>query len=459
MTKHISYKTALRRSLTLADFERSTHNPDHSSYHLERITLLMKQLGNRHLEIPTIHIAGTKGKGSTAAMVTSILTAHGFKTGLFTSPHLHHAVERIRIGMKPISRTAFATIVEQIWPAVERIGTYGPYGGITWFEMMLAVAFVHFHESRVSFQVMEVGLGGRLDATNIVKPNICAITSISLDHTSTLGETLEQIAYEKAGIIKTRVPIVAAPQSHEVLNILKDIAQRRNAPLVNVRANMKWSRTSSNQRGQNVAMHGNLYRYEFRSPLLGDYQLENAATAISIIEALVPSGFPIDKRLVETGLQRVKWPARLEVISSIGPQLVVDGAHNPYSIGRLVKAVRELFIFKHLFIVFGSLTGHSIEGMVQELVDLSATMLIVESRHPRAAPMKSVASVAATFGVYVGHSATSVAEGLRKAFDMAEDKDLILGTGSLSVAAEIIEEMKGLKPELYPGIAGNDRPR
>ena len=198
----LSYDGALRRVMGLADFERSTHSPGHAAFHLERMTLLMEQLDCAHLAVPTVHVAGTKGKGSTSAMIASILTAQGYKVGLYTSPHLHSATERIRVNGQPISQQQFAAIVERIWPTVERIGSSGGYGGVTTFEAMTAMAFVHFRDIGADFQVMEVGLGGRLDSTNIVKPRVCAITSISLDHTATLGDTVAKIAFEKAGIIK-----------------------------------------------------------------------------------------------------------------------------------------------------------------------------------------------------------------------------------------------------------------
>ena len=212
-----SYEIALGKIMSLVDFDRSTHTPKHACFHLERMLLLMNRLGNPHLKTPTIHLAGTKGKGSTAAMITSILSTSGYRVGLYTSPHLHSAVERIRVGLEPISRQEFTGLVEIIWPTVNWVNQNSSYGSVTYFEMMTAMAFLYFSKIGSDFQVIEVGMGGRLDATNIVDPEVCGITSISLDHVQTLGDTLELIAYEKAGSLKKGVTAIVAPQPEEVL--------------------------------------------------------------------------------------------------------------------------------------------------------------------------------------------------------------------------------------------------
>ena len=204
----LDYKGALKRIMTLPNFERSKRTPGHSAFHLDRLALVLNSLGNPHREVPTIHIAGTNGKGSTASMVTSILTAEGYQVGLYTSPHLHQVIERIRVGLDPIDPEHFAVLVDRIWPEVQNIGQNGGYGALTFFELLTAMAFLYFKEINADLQVIEVGLGGRRDATNLANPEVCTITSISLDHVNTLGNTVEEIALEKAGIIKPRVPVV-----------------------------------------------------------------------------------------------------------------------------------------------------------------------------------------------------------------------------------------------------------
>ena len=449
---NLNYETALERVMSLADFERSTHSPTHSSFHLERMSVLMEQLSNKHLGIPTVHIAGTKGKGSTAAMVTSMLTAQGYKVGLYSSPHLHSAVERIRVGLTPVSPSEFALLVERTWPAVEIAGRDGGYGAPTTFEMLTAMGFLHFAQIGADFQVIEVGLGGRLDSTNIVSPDVCAITSISLDHVATLGNTVELIAREKAGIIKRGVPVVVAPQPEAALNVFREVAAARDAPMVQVDRSVSWRKGQAGVDGQSASITTARDRYDAWIPLLGDHQLENASTAVATVEALVDRGHPVSKQSILQGLRDVRWPARLEVLSCDGQMVVVDGAHNPYSTKRLIQAVTEYFQFRRIILIFGALGGHSAKGMATELAGLSPQVLAVRSRHPRSAPSDAIAKAAIEVGLPVVFRSENVGEATRRALELAEEGDLVLGTGSLTVAAEIIEEIKGIVPELYPYI-------
>ena len=449
----LSYDGALRRVMGLADFERSTHSPGHSAFHLERMTLLMEQLDCAHLAVPTVHVAGTKGKGSTSAMIASILTAQGYKVGLYTSPHLHSATERIRVNGQPISQQQFAAIVERIWPTVERIGSSGGYGGVTTFEAMTAMAFVHFRDIGADFQVMEVGLGGRLDSTNIVKPRVCAITSISLDHTATLGDTVAKIAFEKAGIIKEGVPVIVAPQTDEAMTVIADVARQRGAPLLSVAEHSSWQKRRSDMCGQVFTLTSAENAYELETPLLGDYQMENAATAVAIAETLRKQGIELDDDSIRRGVRDVHWPARLQVLATPdkgGKLLVVDGAHNPYSMERLVEALREHFSYERLILIFGALSGHSATGMLSALLPLSPEVLATHSRHPRSASGATIANVATELGLKIAFTSENVGEAARRALEMASEKDLVLGTGSLSIAAEITEEVQGIPPELYP---------
>ena len=380
----LTYQGALRHVMGLADFERSTHSPGHSAFHLERMTLLMERLGCAHLAVPTVHIAGTKGKGSTSAMTAAILTAQGYKVGLYTSPHLHSATERIRVHGEPVSQEQFAAVVEKIWHVVEDVGSSGGYGGVTTFEAMTAMAFVHFRDIRADFQVMEVGLGGRLDSTNIVKPQVCAITNISLDHVVTLGDTIAKIAFEKAGIIKEGVPVVVAPQRDEAMTVISDVAKRRGAPLLPVSDRFSWRKRQSGMRGQSFTLSSSEKSYELETPLLGDYQMENAATAVTIAETLRARHVKLDDFAIVKGIRNVHWPARLQVLATPedgGRLLVVDGAHNPYSMNRLVEAVREHFPHERLILIFGALSGHSAAGMLRALAPLSPLI----ARHPLAA--------------------------------------------------------------------------
>ncbi len=456
----LTYEAALEKAMSLADFERSTHSPGHSGFHLERISLLAERLGNPHLDVPVVHVAGTKGKGSTSAMITSILAAERLKVGLQTSPHLHSATERIRVGMEPISKAEFAALVQQVWPAVEEVGRNGGYGGVSFFELVTAMSFLHFKQIGADFQVQEVGLGGRLDSTNIVQPEVSVITSISLDHVATLGDTIPKIAFEKAGIIKRGKPVVVAPQTEEAMAVFREVAEQRQSPLIAVQDRMSWrhphsidmERGTGGEVGQSFEVRGLRGTYEVWTPLLGDYQQENAATAIAAVETLVDRGFAISKESILQGLRDVKWPARLEVFHKDGRLIVVDGAHNPYSMMRLVQAVRQGFRFDRVFLIFGALGGHSAKGMIEELVAISPKVIVTHSRHPRSSPGAAIAALVSEQGLPIAFSSENVGEATRKAIELAGENDLVLATGSLSVAAEVIEEIKGIPPEVYPTL-------
>lgn len=457
MDTNLTYPQALKRVMSLADFERSTHSPGHSAFHLERMSLLMQRLGDAHLATPTIHIAGTKGKGSVSAMIASILSAQGYNVGMYSSPHLHSATERIRVNMQPIPKPQFAAAAQHIWPAVEQVGAHGGYGGVTTFEALTAMAFTHFSQIQADFQVIEVGLGGRLDATNIVAPQACAITSISLDHTATLGDTIAQIAYEKAGIIKPNIPVVVAPQPADAIPVIRRIAAERAAPLLPVADRSSWTQTHADIRSQTFRLTTPQRAYDLQTPLLGDYQLENAAVAVALAETLIAQGVTLSPQSIARGIRTVNWPARLQILAapddgSDSPLIVVDGAHNPYSIQRLAQTLPSHFAYDRIILIFGALSGHSAAGMLQALAPLSPTLVAAKSRHPRSAASAAIAQTATQIGITAAFASDDVAQATRYALAIAHPNNLVLGTGSLSVAAEITEEIQAIPPETYPYI-------
>jgi dihydrofolate synthase/folylpolyglutamate synthase len=371
---------------------------------------------------------------------------------LYTSPHLHSVVERIRVGLEPVQRQEFASLVEEAWPAAEWVERAGGHGPVTFFELLTAMAFLHSRRIRADFQVIEVGLGGRLDATNVVSPQVCVITNISLDHTATLGDTLALIAAEKAGIIKRNVPVVVAPQPAEAMEVFLRVSAANEAPMVRVDQRLSWRRRSADLNGQAADVNGLHGRYEVWTSLIGAHQLENAATAIATVETLIDRGFSVSGKSVVEGLRRVSWPARLEGLSFRGRRVVVDGAHNPHSMGRLVEAIREYYRHRRLFLIFGATAGHSLEGMMAQVASLSPEVIAVRSRHPRSVPAYDVGEQARALGLRVQVETDDVAFGVRLAVHLAGEDDLVLGTGSLSVAAEVIEEVRGMTPELYPTL-------
>jgi len=443
------YQKSLDRVMDLADFERGKTFPGHSGFHIERMELLLNKLGNPHIKIPTIHIAGTKGKGSTAVMISQILIKAGYKIGLYSSPHLHSVRERIRVNDELISEEDFSNLVTNIYPEVDWVKANGDFGAITTFEIITAMSFVHFYNQNVDFQIIEVGLGGRLDATNVVSPEVSVITSLSLDHESVLGTNIESIAKEKAGIIKKNIPVVVAPQKPNAKKIINQISIKQQSDVYNLDEIARWDIIKIKGKKQYGTIFIGENEYSVKIPLLGKYQFENAALSCVISEILNKKGFKISKKAIISGLSIVKWPGRMELLSSKTNQVLVDGAHNLYSIQKLVEEINENFSYKRIIIVFGALKGHNIEGMLKELITLDPEIIISSSRHPRALSTREISEQLDLCGYKSLIQAESVYLAINKAIEISNKNDLILGTGSLSVVAEIIETLKGVSSERY----------
>ena len=444
-----SYSEALSFSMSLADFERGSRIPDHHTFHLDRMNLLLQAIGEPQNHIPSVHIAGTKGKGSTSAMVTSVMTASGYKTGLATSPHLHSVTERIRHGLKPITQLEFVGLVRDLWPAVEDVSQSGGFGGVTWFEFMVAAAFYNFASNELDFMIVETGLGGRLDATNVIRPEVSAITSISLDHTNILGDTVEKIAAEKGGIIKPDVPVVVAAQPEEVHKVLQSIASKNKSDYIDVSEKYSVRSNLADLTGQAIEIHSDEYSREFKLPLLGSHQVENTAVALGIVDVLKKRGYEIGELEVIKGMEEVKWRARFDVLQVAYPAVIVDGAHNPYSMVRLVETFEAHIKFARVIVLFGSLTNHEMGDMLRAFKELNCEIIGVKSRHPKASRVTEIKEKCDEIDLNFVKGFDLVSEGFTHALSISKPNDLILGTGSLSVAAEIIETYEGIVPETY----------
>ena len=443
----MDYTSALRYVLELADLERMVEPPGaRPRYDLGRMHALLDALGRPHLSTPTVHVTGTKGKGSTSAMVASILRASGFSVGLYTSPHLHTMRERVQVNGAPLSEEDFAATLEAVWPSVKALSGEG----VTTFETLTAMAFHAFAEWRLDWQVLEVGMGGTLDATNTVEsPQVCVITSISLDHTKILGDTVEAIARDKAGIIKPGATVVTAPQPPGVIAVLREACDAVGAELVQTAERYDWRVTGFDLRGQSFHVEGPQGALEGWIPLLGEHQVENAICAIATAEALAERGAAVPHDAVLRGLAGVSWPARLEVLQE-RPLVVADGAHNPYSAERLVEAVDHYFSARRRVLLFGASLGHDLRGIVQALAALAPEAVVVTaSRHPRAMAMDVLMEEFRLAGVPVQWGG-SVAEGFAKAKAIAGPDDLVVATGSLFMAVEVRECLFGIPPEEYP---------
>ena len=440
----LTYQDALDYIYGFTDYEKKSsylYGPEH--FDLARVEELLALLDNPHLHFKSIHIAGTKGKGSVAAMCESVLRVAGYRTGLYTSPHLHTFRERIQVNGQLIPQEAVASLTERLQPLVSRIE------GITTFEIITALGFLYFAEQGVEFAVLEVGMGGRLDATNVVNPLVAAITSLSYDHTHILGKTLPLIAREKAGIIKDKALVVSAPQSPEAMTVIEEVCQEKEAKLTVIGRDRTWEAGEANLEGQWFRVSSSGFRVpssELWIPLLGRHQLDNATVVVAAIEKLRQQGINIPEASIREGLRQARWPGRLEILGR-KPFVVVDCAHNADSAEKLKAALEELFTYRRLILIFGASVDKDIEGMMRELFSLAHQVIVTQANHPRAADAGALQEKALAFERQA-RASDSVASALALALEQAGPQDLICVTGSVFVVAEARAawaEMQGLE--------------
>jgi dihydrofolate synthase/folylpolyglutamate synthase len=395
-------------------------------YDLARTEALLARLGHPQRAFQSLLIAGTKGKGSTAAFSESMLRAAGYRTGLYTSPHLHTFRERIQLGGAMISKSDVIRLTQTLEPHLKEIE------GLTAFEIITAMAFYAFAEANIQVAVLEVGLGGRLDATNVSHPAVAVITSISYDHTHLLGETLWLIAREKAGIIKPGALVISAPQVPEAMTIIEEVCAGRRAELVVVgEEEYRWESGRATLRGQAFEVDGERYRI----PLLGRHQLVNATTALAALDGLEQrTGLPVPLPARQQGLQRTRWPGRLEILGR-KPFVVVDSAHNGDSASKLRTALGDFFPGYRVTLVLGASGDHPFAHVLGELLPLAHQVFVTRARHPRAAAPETLAQTVADLG-YQASVVASVPDALEAALQSAGPKDLVCIAGSIFTVAD-----------------------
>jgi len=462
----MDYRHALRFLLSLSDWERLPAAPgalavvqtrEAARFNLERVRSLLARLGNPHLGRSTIHVAGSKGKGSVAAMIASVLRAAGVHAGLYTSPHLHRITERIAVDGEAISPDDLGRLTEPLRDAVAAENGDGPAqpgGQITTFEALTALAFLYFRERGVQWQVLEVGLGGRLDATNVVEEKaVCVITPISLEHTAVLGETVGQIAAEKAAIITPGATVVMGLQRESAAEVVRGACVERGADLLEVAQACALTRLGFSLEGQDFRLRTPRGTYGLRLPLLGRHQLENAATAVLALESLAGHGLAIPELALRRGLQEVRWPARLEVIRR-RPLVVLDGAHNVDSVQRLCQALEEYLPYSRAIVVAGFSADKDIGAIAAELERLPrlARVIATRSPHPRAAPADAVAAAFLEREMETTWE-EDVPAALGVALSLAAPEDMVCVMGSLFVAAEARRHILGLETDPVPAPA------
>jgi dihydrofolate synthase/folylpolyglutamate synthase len=433
-----SYKEALEYLYGLTNYEiKSQFNYAPQFFDLRRVERLLDEIGNPHRKFQSVHIAGTKGKGSTSAMLASMLGAVGYRTGLYTSPHLHSFRERIQVDNEQISEQDFAVLADQLRPLTQKDPE------LTTFEVATALAFAYFAQAGVEVAVVEVGLGGRLDATNVIWPVVSIITKIGHDHMHILGNTLSEIAAEKAGIIKHAVPVVTAPQESPALAIIKKVCAERNAPLHEVSREWQWRATNHSLEGQQftvsrrnaeASVHAPRSYSGLFVPLLGKHQLRNAAVALASVEPLRAGGIDIDEAAVRTGLRRIVWPARFEVLGA-DPYLVIDGAHNVDSARSLADTLQQYFPGLRPWLVLAILIDKDIPAILRQLLPLAQGAIFARSGHPRAADPRQLQDEAAHYGVPTA-VIEDVGSATRQALANAGQAGLVVAAGSFSTAGE-----------------------
>ena len=434
----MNYSEAIAYLYSLANYEKTRierYTPE--TLDLSRVERLLAAMGNPHARFPAVHIAGTKGKGSTAAMCEACLRAAGYHTGFYISPHLHTFRERIQVDRRKIAREDVVALAEETRPLIERTP------GVTYFEAITAIGFLHFARSEVDVAVVEVGLGGRLDATNVLTPEVSVITSLSLEHTYLLGNTLAEIAYEKAGIIKPGIPAVSAPQRAEAIKKLEAVSREREAPLTEVGRDWDYDPGPADLDGQyftarRITDGGSELDGEYWIPLLGRHQLENATSALAALDILRRRGFCIPAEAVREGLRSVYWPGRLEILSR-EPLVIGDGAHNPYSARVLRRALEEWFPDRRWVMIFGASADKDIAGMLDVLLPISDYIIVTRSDHPRAASPVELADAVASVGGGAEVS-VNVRKAIWRGLAMMDPGSGLLATGSLHLVADAREE-------------------
>lgn len=415
---------------------------------LERTARILELLDNPHKKIKTIHIAGTNGKGSTTAMVSNILTEAGYDVGMYTSPYIEEFEERIQINQKFIPKESLATIITDISIVAEIVKEEG-YGNPTYFEIVTCAALLYFHREAVDFAVMEVGMGGRLDSTNVINPLVSAITSISYDHMQILGDSLDKIANEKAGIIKENIPVVLYPQEIIAQEVVEKVCKEKNAPLIKVKKeNTKFIKVIQENENirQLIQVKTSTNSYTIALNLLGTHQLLNCSLSINIIEKLQELGYKITREHIEEGLKKVKWNGRLEIMG-YNPMVVVDGAHNIDGITRLKESVQKYFNYKDIILILGIVKDKEVYKMAEMITPMAKKVIAVTAHSDRATSSHELRDVILKYNKNC-FCIENYGDAFNEAINSADEDDLILVSGSLYM----ISDMRKVIKKLYNNI-------
>ncbi len=452
----MNYQEALAYIYSFSDFERgSSFTRDRNENQL-REQALLALLGNPHQHYTSTLIAGTKGKGSTATFIEHVLRQAGVRTGLYTQPDLHTFRERTRVKGRLISEEELADLVPEIRKCVEQIQAQQEFGPFITYEVATALTFLYFERQHVEHAVVEVGIGGRLDATNILNQLVSVITSISYDHMQILGDTLTKIATEKAGIIKQNGLLVTSAQAPEALRAIASVVQQRAAHMIRVGP---YDTDSAQIDVDAGTLPPQMYRYRLEErneawqrftvmapdrlysgleiPLAGQHQLENATAALATLDLLREHGLLWDEHALREGFRSAHWSARMEIVSS-HPTIIIDGAHNADSIQKLIDALQDTFKAQRLLFVFSPNQDKDLVGMIRALADIDVVVL-TRMKNPRATPVEQLEKLFAEYAPHVEvYNEQESDMAMERALSLAQPQDLICATGSLYLAAEAL---------------------
>ena len=408
-----------------------------SNYGLERTYRLLELLDNPQEKINLIHIAGTNGKGSTTAIISRILQGNGYKVGMYTSPFLEEFEERIQINGINIPKEALANLMEKVKKAVDKVIEEG-YNHPTEFEIITCLMYLYFYIENVDFGVIEVGLGGRLDSTNVITPILSVITSISLDHVNILGNSLKELANEKSGIIKNKIPVVIFPQKKEVFYVIKKKCEEENAPLYVIDKNDSEFMDVVRDGGiyQKIRVKYNEEELEVNFPLLGEHQILNLSVALKVIEILEKNKFlKISKEIIKKSLESVVWKGRLEVMN-VNPLVVIDGAHNIQGITTLKSNIKKYFEYRNLYLILGILADKDVEKMVKEITPMAKKVYSVTPNSLRAELSEDLKREVLKYNSNC-YAYENYEEALNSCLKDATEEDLIIASGSLYMIGDM----------------------
>jgi dihydrofolate synthase/folylpolyglutamate synthase len=450
----MNYENSVRSLLALGRELSAPQQARVQKFGLENITILSAELGNPHRAVPCVHIAGTNGKGSTAAMLESILRAAGLRTGLYTSPHLERINERIRINGEDISDETFAAAWTRVRASIELLMASGKMAAHpTYFECLTAMAFFAFGQPGLDFAVYEVGLGGRLDATNIVNPEVAVITPVDFDHENFLGHSIEEIAGEKVGIIKPGAWVVSSGERPEARAVIARRCAEFGARLVEV--DQAWQirsvPTSNGSHSATVASVDFSRRIKIELALPGRFQVRNALAAATAACLLAERGFTVNDQAIARGIATVRWPGRLERLS-VEPAVYLDGTHNPAGARELLKFWEENFKGRRILLVYGAMRDKAVDEIAGLLFPRADCVILTEPRQPRAISAPLLAEITGHLAI---HSLVvpDPVEALERALNMAGPDDVIFATGSLYLVGDLRGYWSGRSAHASPAAA------